>query len=235
MDNGNNFFKKNWLTLILIALLGGVSIMWIKNMNETKAKEEAAVEKADSGAVASQEAVASLAGTMAKEDSIPQETADPLKDEPVVRLRPSLIKGPACMVANTFESYYPRNVIDGNRATAWGLESYQGSSGTFVFRMPCRRLDHILVWNGNWGEMGTWEDNARVRRLTISKKDAKGETTFIGSFTLSNRHQSQTLRFDFGAPETRDIETLIVKASGKYQGILFQDLYLAELIFFGNK
>lgn len=51
MDNGNNFFKKNWLTLILIALLGGVSIMWIKNMNETKAKEEAAVEKADSGAV----------------------------------------------------------------------------------------------------------------------------------------------------------------------------------------
>ena len=173
MDNGNNFFKKNWLTLILIALLGGVSIMWIKDMNETKAKEEAAVEKADSGAVASQEAVDSLAGTMAKEDSIPQETADPLKDEPVVRLRPSLIKGPACMVANTFESYYPRNVIDGNRATAWGLESYQGSSGTFVFRMPCRRLDHILVWNGNWGEMGAWEDNARVRRLTISKKDEK--------------------------------------------------------------
>lgn len=32
MDNGNNFFKKNWLTLILIALLGGVSIMWIKDM-----------------------------------------------------------------------------------------------------------------------------------------------------------------------------------------------------------
>ena len=173
MDNGNNFFKKNWLTLILIALLGGVSIMWIKDINETKAKEEAAVEKADSGAVASQEAVDSLAGTMAKEDSIPQETADPLKDEPVVRLRPSLIKGPACMVANTFESYYPRNVIDGNRATAWGLESYQGSGGTFVFRMPCRRLDHIVVWNGNWGEMGAWEDNARVRRLTISKKDAK--------------------------------------------------------------
>lgn len=132
MDNGNNFFKKNWLTLILIALLGGVSIMWIKDMNETKAKEEAAVEKADSGAVASQEAVDSLAGTMAKEDSIPQETADPLKDEPVVRLRPSLIKGPACMVANTFESYYPRNVIDGNRATAWGLESYQGSVSALV-------------------------------------------------------------------------------------------------------
>ena len=64
MDNGNNFFKKNWLTLILIALLGGVSIMWIKDMNETKAKEEAAVEKADSGAVASQEAVDSLAGTI---------------------------------------------------------------------------------------------------------------------------------------------------------------------------
>ena len=122
MDNGNNFFKKNWLTLILIALLGGVSIMWIKNMNETKAKEEAAVEKADSGAVASQEAVDSLAGTMAKEDSIPQETADPLKDEPVVRLRPSLIKGPACMVANTFESYYPRNVIDGKLAAYIGTK-----------------------------------------------------------------------------------------------------------------
>lgn len=43
MDNGNNFFKKNWLTLILIALLGGVSIMWIKDMNETKAKEAAAL------------------------------------------------------------------------------------------------------------------------------------------------------------------------------------------------
>ena len=40
---------------------------------------------------------------------------------------------------------------------------------------------------------------------------------------------------NFAAPETRDIETLIITASGKYQGILFQDLYLAELIFFGNK
>lgn len=234
MENENNFLKKNWLTLLLVALLGGVCFMWMKDREDAKAKSETSTEKVDS-AVSAKESVDSLAGTSAKVDSIPQEEVDSLKDAPIVKLRPSLIKGPACMVANTFESYYPRNVIDGNRSTAWGLESYQGSGGTFTFRMPCRRLDHIVVWNGNWGEMGAWEDNARVRRLTISKRNAAGETTEIGTFALSNRHQSQTLRFDFNAPETRDIETLIITASGKYKGILFQDLYLAELAFFGNK
>ena len=234
MENENNFLKKNWLTLLLVALLGGVCFMWMKDREDAKANSETSTEKVDS-AVSAKESVDSLAGTSAKVDSIPQEEVDSLKDAPIVKLRPSLIKGPACMVANTFESYYPRNVIDGNRSTAWGLESYQGSGGTFTFRMPCRRLDHIVVWNGNWGEMGAWEDNARVRRLTISKRNAAGETTEIGTFALSNRHQSQTLRFDFNAPETRDIETLIITASGKYKGILFQDLYLAELAFFGNK
>ena len=234
MENENNFLKKNWLTLLLVALLGGVCFMWMKDREDAKANSETSTEKVDS-AVSAKESVDSLAGTSAKVDSIPQEEVDSLKDAPIVKLRPSLIKGPACMVANTFESYYPRNVIDGNRSTAWGLESYQGSGGTFTFRMPCRRLDHIVVWNGNWGEMGAWEDNARVRRLTISKRNAAGETTEIGTFALSNRHQSQTLRFDFNAPETRDIETLIITASGKYRGILFQDLYLAELAFFGNK
>ena len=234
MENENNFLKKNWLTLLLVALLGGVCFMWMKDREDAKANSETSTEKVDS-AVSAKESVDSLAGTSAKVDSIPKEEVDSLKDAPIVKLRPSLIKGPACMVANTFESYYPRNVIDGNRLTAWGLESYQGSGGTFTFRMPCRRLDHIVVWNGNWGEMGAWEDNARVRRLTISKRNAAGETTEIGTFALSNRHQSQTLRFDFNAPETRDIETLIITASGKYRGILFQDLYLAELAFFGNK
>lgn len=234
MENENNFLKKNWLTLLLVALLGGVCFMWMKDREDAKANSETSTEKVDS-AVSAKESVDSLAGTSAKVDSIPKEEVDSLKDAPIVKLRPSLIKGPACMVANTFESYYPRNVIDGNRSTAWGLESYQGSGGTFTFRMPCRRLDHIVVWNGNWGEMGAWEDNARVRRLTISKRNAAGETTEIGTFALSNRHQSQTLRFDFNAPETRDIETLIITASGKYKGILFQDLYLAELAFFGNK
>ena len=234
MENENNFLKKNWLTLLLVALLGGVCFMWMKDREDAKAKSETSTEKVDS-AVSAKESVDSLAGTSAKVDSIPKEEVDSLKDAPIVKLRPSLIKGPACMVANTFESYYPRNVIDGNRSTAWGLESYQGSGGTFTFRMPCRRLDHIVVWNGNWGEMGAWEDNARVRRLTISKRNAAGGTTEIGTFALSNRHQSQTLRFDFNAPETRDIETLIITASGKYRGILFQDLYLAELAFFGNK
>ena len=234
MENENNFLKKNWLTLLLVALLGGVCFMWMKDREDAKANSETSTEKVDS-AVSAKESVDSLAGTSAKVDSIPKEEVDSLKDAPIVKLRPSLIKGPACMVANTFESYYPRNVIGGNRSTAWGLESYQGSGGTFTFRMPCRRLDHIVVWNGNWGEMGAWEDNARVRRLTISKRNAAGETTEIGTFALSNRHQSQTLRFDFNAPETRDIETLIITASGKYRGILFQDLYLAELAFFGNK
>ena len=234
MENENNFLKKNWLTLLLVALLGGVCFMWMKDREDAKAKSETSTVKVDS-AVSAKESVDSLAGTSAKVDSIPKEEVDSLKDAPIVKLRPSLIKGPACMVANTFESYYPRNVIDGNRSTAWGLESYQGSGGTFTFRMPCRRLDHIVVWNGNWGEMGAWEDNARVRRLTISKRNAAGETTEIGTFALSNRHQSQTLRFDFNDPETRDIETLIITASGKYRGILFQDLYLAELAFFGNK
>lgn len=233
MHEEKSFLKKNWLTLILLALLGGVSFMWMRDRKVMMMQDDPAVEKVDSGAVSSLESSDSLNGCVAEEEMIPQ--ADSLEGARIVKLRPSLIKGPACMVENTFESYYPRNVIDGNRATAWGLESYQGNGGTFVFKMPCRRLDHIVVWNGNWGEMGAWEDNARVRRLTISKKNAAGEMTEIGTFALSNKHQSQTLKFDFNAPETRDIETLIVTASGKYQGILFQDLYLAELTFFGNK
>ncbi len=226
MDDENTLLKKNWLTPLLLVLLGVVCFMWMKDRKAAKVQDESVVEKADSGTVSSD----ALTGAIAEE-----EEADPLEDAPIVKLRPLLIKGPACMVENTFESYYPGNVIDGDRSTAWGLESYQGNGGTFEFKMPCRRLDHIVIWNGNWGEMGAWEDNARVRRLTLSKKNAAGETTEIGTFVLSNIHQSQTLLFDFNTPETRDIETLIVTASGRYKGILFQDLYLAELIFFGNK
>ena len=131
MENENNFLKKNWLTLLLVALLGGVCFMWMKDREDAKAKSETSTEKVDS-AVSAKESVDSLAGTSAKADSIPKEEVDSLKDAPIVKLRPSLIKGPACMVANTFESYYPRNVIDGNRATAWGLESYQGSVSALV-------------------------------------------------------------------------------------------------------
>ena len=116
MENENNFLKKNWLTLLLVALLGGVCFMWMKDREDAKAKSETSTEKVDS-AVSAKESVDSLAGTSAKVDSIPKEEVDSLKDAPIVKLRPSLIKGPACMVANTFESYYPRNVIDGNRST----------------------------------------------------------------------------------------------------------------------
>ena len=235
MNNEDNFMKKNWLSLILLALLGYVCFMWMKDRNEYMVQEESSEATMGSSVVSSQESVDSSSGSVANEEDMPQEESDPLEDAPIEILRPSLIKGPACMVENTFESYYPRNVIDGNRSTAWGLESYQGNGGTFVFKMPCKRLDHIVIWNGNWGEMGAWKDNARVRRLAISKKNAVGEISEIGTFELSNIHQSQTLQFDFNAPETRDIDTLIVIASGKYKGILFQDLYLAELIFFGNK
>ena len=232
MNDDSGFLKKNWFSMLLLVLLAGVSVMWIKDRNEAKMQDVQTVEQKDSVDVVP-EASCDVETEVAEDVQV--DVADPLTDAPVVRLSPSLIKGPACMVENTFESYYPRNVIDGNRSTAWGLEAYQGNGGTFVFRMPCSRLDHIVVWNGNWGEMGAWEDNARVRRLTLSKKNAAGEVVEIGTFTLTNRHQSQTLQFAFDAAEVRDIETLTVTASGKYEGILFQDLYLAELIFYGNK
>ena len=82
MDNENNFLKKNWLTLLLVALLGGVCFMWMKDREESKAKNETAAEKVDS-AVSAKESVDSLAGTVAKVDSIPQEEVDSLKDAPI--------------------------------------------------------------------------------------------------------------------------------------------------------
>lgn len=57
----------------------------------------------------------------------------------------------------------------------------------------------------------------------------------LGTFTLENRHEVQTIYFDFNADEARDIETLTIEVSGKYGGELFQDLYLSELEFFGSK
>lgn len=60
MENGNNSFKKNGLTLILLALLSGVCIMCTKDRKEAK-------EQAESSAVASQESVDSLAGSMEEE------------------------------------------------------------------------------------------------------------------------------------------------------------------------
>lgn len=160
---------------------------------------------------------------------------DPLLGLPVEKLKVTLEKGPSCMQANTFETYYAKNVIDGNRGTAWGRESHQGSKGTFVFNLPCQRLDHIDIWNGNYGQMGAWEDNARVREMTISKRNAMGQEVEIGTFSLKNQYDVQTLYFDFDAAETRDIEILTISVNGKYAGELFQDLYLAEIEFFGNK
>ena len=83
--------------------------------------------------------------------------------------------------------------------------------------------------------MGAWGDNARVKEMTISKRNKVGEVMELGTFTLENKHDVQTLYFDFYAEEARDIETLTITVSGKYGGELFQDLYLSELEFFGSK
>ena len=90
MENENNFLKKNWLTLLLVALLGGVCFMRMKDREDAKAKSETSTEKVDS-AVSVKESVDSLAGTSAKVDSIRKEEVDSLKDAPIVKLRPSLI------------------------------------------------------------------------------------------------------------------------------------------------
>lgn len=227
MKDENRTERKNYLLwIVLVALVCACFYMYQK-YNETKGQVEQLIVKTDSIAMAEQERMAAM--------EVQEEAVDPMLELPVEKLRVTLDKGPSCMVANTFETYYARNVIDGNRGTAWGRESYQGSNGTFVFNLPCRRLDHIDIWNGKWGEMGAWGDNARVKEMTISKRNKVGEVMELGTFTLENKHDVQTLYFDFYAEEARDIETLTITVSGKYGGELFQDLYLSELVFFGSK
>lgn len=226
MGEGNQ--SKNYLLWIALAALACLCVVMMRKYNETKEQVNQLIVKSDSIA---------LAGQMQMEAMVTQEeeSIDPMLELPVEKLSVKLDKGPSCMVANTFETYYARNVIDGNRGTAWGRESYQGSKGTFVFNLPCRRLDHIDIWNGKWGEMGAWGDNARVKEMTISKRNKIGEVMDLGTFTLENRHEVQTIYFDFYAEEARDIETLTITVSGKFGGELFQDLYLSELEFFGSK
>lgn len=226
MGEGNQ--SKNYLLWIALAALACLCVVMMRKYNETKEQVDQLIVKSDSIALAGQMQMEAMAAQ--EEESI-----DPMLELPVEKLSVKLDKGPSCMVANTFETYYARNVIDGNRGTAWGRESYQGSKGTFVFNLPCRRLDHIDIWNGKWGEMGAWEDNARVKEMTISKRNKIGEVMELGTFTLENRHEIQTIYFDFYAEEARDIETLTITVSGKFGGELFQDLYLSELEFFGSK
>lgn len=227
MKDENRTESKNYLLWIAFAALACVCFFMYQKYNETKGQVEQLMEKTDSIAMAEQERLAAM--------EVQEEAVDPMLELPVEKLSVTLDKGPSCMVANTFETYYAKNVIDGNRGTAWGRESYQGSKGTFVFNLPCRRLDHIDIWNGKWGEMGAWGDNARVKEMTISKRNKIGEVMELGTFTLENKHDVQTLYFDFYAEEARDIETLTITVSGKYGGELFQDLYLSELEFFGSK
>lgn len=226
MGEGNQ--SKNYLLWIALAALACLCVVMMRKYNETKEQVDQLIVKSDSIALAGQMQMEAMAAQ--EEESI-----DPMLELPVEKLSVKLDKGPSCMVANTFETYYARNVIDGNRGTAWGRESYQGSKGSFVFNLPCRRLDHIDIWNGKWGEMGAWGDNARVKEMTISKRNKIGEVMELGTFTLENRHEVQTIYFDFYAEEARDIETLTITVSGKFGGELFQDLYLSELEFFGSK
>lgn len=227
MKDENRTERKNYLLWIVLVTLVCACFYMYQKYNETKGQVEQLIVKTDSIAMAEQERMAAM--------EVQEDAVDPMLELPVEKLRVTLDKGPSCMVANTFETYYARNVIDGNRGTAWGRESYQGSNGTFVFNLPCRRLDHIDIWNGKWGEMGAWGDNARVKEMTISKRNKVGEVMELGTFTLENKHDVQTLYFDFYAEEARDIETLTITVSGKYGGELFQDLYLSELEFFGSK
>lgn len=227
MKDENRTESKIYLLWIALALLACACFYLYRMYNETKEQVDQLVVKSDNISMAEQERLVDLAAQ--------EEVVDPMLELPVEKLSVTLDKGPSCMVANTFESYYAKNVIDGNRGTAWGRESYQGSKGTFVFNLPCRRLDHIDIWNGKWGEMGAWGDNARVKEMTISKRNKVGEVMELGTFTLENKHDVQTLYFDFYAEEARDIETLTISVSGKYGGELFQDLYLSEIEFYGSK
>lgn len=168
---------------------------------------------------------------MKKEAETPEDpVSEAITEQPVEQLSAEVEKGPNCMPSNSFETYYPKNVVDGNLSTAWGRT--RGSKGEFYITVPCQRLDHITVWNGNWGESG-WSDNSRIRQFIIKRMDEEGEITEIGTYDLINKREAQDIFFDEDDPAFRDIETLIIELNGRYEGELFDDVYISEIEFYG--
>lgn len=137
-------------------------------------------------------------------------------------------------------SYTASNLFDGRSTTAWivGAKEYN-RSGKYsqpevIIDFDGKELDFALISNGYAKSNKVYENNARVRGLTVYALD--GNNTRLGTLYsgyLEDTKIPQTLQFaKIGQPYSRVAFTL--DYNNIYYGDKFQDLCINEIELFGR-
>jgi hypothetical protein len=151
---------------------------------------------------------------------------------------PSLTRVEASSISATASSELPdrpernltysiRNTLDGNPDTAWNSDSDKigdgvGATLTYRFGSPVR-LARIELVNGYAKSTRLWEQNSRLREVTI-QTDAGAHRA-----VLSDRRGRQRVQRDFGTTST-----VTLRVGSIYPGSRYRDLALSDIWFYAG-
>lgn len=142
-------------------------------------------------------------------------------------------------------SYYPRNMFDGNRNTAWAAsigkmpvdaDCYYGPT----FNITADRIDRIVLTNGYAKSNKAFRDNARASYIIIARFDYENddyidERNILYSGPLKDTSSPQTLPI---SPSYRHVKgkqkyQICFSPGSFYHGDRWDDLCISEIEFYG--
>lgn len=145
-------------------------------------------------------------------------------------------------------TYYPKNLIDGNSKTVWAVhldnsiydeDRLYGPS----FTIKCKKLSHIIIRNGYGKSDDAYKNNARaakVRFVSIKLDDDSPYPPVLFEGELEDTPEPQRLEIPMDLADNNDIQEIQMvfytpEMGGVYPGRKWNDLCISEVEFWGFK
>lgn len=155
----------------------------------------------------------------------------------VERLYPNSVSGNCDHDNNKY--YYASHLIDGDVRSCWALDLrptnnyYNHGFAKIVFNIPCKRLDHIVLYNGYQKNTQNYYDNNRAKHIVMYNADDMSQP--ILDQYINDTMSAQTLNaIDNSA--NRDITTILMTFPDDfyYKGNKWNDFCISEIQFYGT-
>lgn len=141
---------------------------------------------------------------------------------------------------NTYEAI---NLCDGDLSTAWAVNLNNAIYdcdqlyGPTV-RVNCKKLSHIVVWNGYAKNENSFKNNSRAARIKLVKYDRENDYEIVlTEEELKDVSSPQTIRIPDVAGNNNITELWLIfdteNNGGFYKGDKWNDLCISEIEFWG--
>lgn len=144
----------------------------------------------------------------------------------------------APQAGNTYEA---RNMLDGNKATAWAVSlddgrapmNSQGGLDGPIFTVRCKKLTHIIIRNGYHKNSNSYINNTRAAGIEFYNCDAPGND-ILYSGPLRDTQTAQRLDIPSNAAANNNITHIGMRFNWGFNvGARWNDLCVSEVEFYG--